>query len=330
MKSKVIILALALVASASSVVAGGAKKKQVQKIPVQTAFKLNSSIDSVSYAGGKAMTQGLVPFIQQQNGVDTAYMAEFVRGFEEAISKSKDPKFTAYAAGLQIASQVERQMLPNMSAQFKDSPDSINKDVFYKGFTDALLKNNSIMSFTTAEKYFRAKMESDKAARTEKLYGANRKAGEDFLAANAKKDSVTVLPDGLQYKVLVKGTGVTPKSTDKVRVKYEGKFIDGTVFDSSYKRGDGTNTFVASQVIKGWTEALTLMPEGSKWQIFVPYSLAYGERDMDKIKPYSALQFTIELVAVNPDEKADAAKVGAQNSKGAKEVKNKEAKKKKK
>src|SRR5574344_2205524 len=129
---KVIILALAVMAGASSVVAGGAKKKQVQKIPVETALKLNSSIDSVSYAAGKAMTQGLVPFIQQQNGVDTAYMADFVRGFKEAVEKSKDPKFTAYATGLQIASQVSRQMLPNMSAQFKDTPDSINKEVFYR------------------------------------------------------------------------------------------------------------------------------------------------------------------------------------------------------
>jgi FKBP-type peptidyl-prolyl cis-trans isomerase FklB len=318
---KVIILALAVMAGASSVVAGGAKKKQVQKIPVETALKLNSSIDSVSYAAGKAMTQGLVPFIQQQNGVDTAYMADFVRGFKEAVEKGKDPKFTAYATGLQIASQVSRQMLPNMSAQFKDTPDSINKEVFYKGFEDALLNNNTLMTSKVAEKYFKEKMEADKAAKTEKLYGANRKAGEDFLAANAKKDSVVVLPDGLQYKILVNGTGASPKETDKVKVKYEGKLIDGTEFDSSYKRGDGTTTFGANQVIKGWTEALTKMQVGSKWQLFIPYKLAYGEREAGQIKPFSALVFTVELVEINPEAKAKV-----ENTANAKDSKTKEAK----
>ena len=318
---KVIILALAVMAGASSVVAGGAKKKQVQKIPVETALKLNSSIDSVSYAAGKAMTQGLVPFIQQQNGVDTAYMADFVRGFKEAVEKGKDPKFTAYATGLQIASQVSRQMLPNMSAQFKDTPDSINKEVFYKGFEDALLNNNTLMTSKVAEKYFKEKMEADKAAKTEKLYGANRKAGEDFLAANAKKDSVVVLPDGLQYKILVNGTGASPKETDKVKVKYEGKLIDGTEFDSSYKRGDGTTTFGANQVIKGWTEALTKMQVGSKWQLFIPYKLAYGEREAGQIKPFSALVFTVELVEINPEAKAKVENTA--NAKAAKNAKKK-------
>lgn len=303
---KVILLALAVMAGASSVVASGAKKKQVQKTPVESVLKLNSSIDSVSYAGGMAMTKGLVPFIQQENGVDTAYMADFVRGFREAIAQGKDPKFTAYAAGLQIASQVSHRMLPNMSEQFKDSPDSINKEMFYKGFENALIKDNTLMTAEIADTYFKARMDADKAAKTEKLYGANRKAGEEFLAANAKKDSVVVLPDGLQYKILVNGTGASPKETDKVKVKYEGKMIDGTEFDSSYKRGDGTTTFGANQVIKGWTEALTKMQVGSKWQLFVPYKLGYGEREAGKIKPFSTLVFTVELVEINPEAKTTA------------------------
>jgi FKBP-type peptidyl-prolyl cis-trans isomerase FklB len=137
-----------------------------------------------------------------------------------------------------------------------------------------------------------------KAEKEEKLYGANRKAGEDFLAANAKQPGVTVLPSGLQYKVLTKGTGEVPKISDEVIVKYEGKLIDGTVFDSSYERKEQTNKFRPSQVIKGWTEALTLMPVGSKWQIFVPQELAYGSREAGKIKPFSALIFTVELVGI--------------------------------
>ena len=132
----------------------------------------------------------------------------------------------------------------------------------------------------------------------EKLYGANRKAGEDFLAENAKKEGVVTLPSGLQYKVLTKGTGEKPQATDRVQVHYEGRLVDGTVFDASKKHGDKPLTFAANQVIKGWTEALCLMPVGSKWELYIPYQLAYGERDMGTIKPYSALIFTVELLGI--------------------------------
>jgi len=114
---------------------------------------------------------------------------------------------------------------------------------------------------------------------------------------------VKTTASGLQYKVLTQGTGETPKKTDKVKVKYEGKLIDGTVFDSSYSRKDSASTFRADQVIKGWTEALTMMPVGSKWQLFIPQELAYGEREAGKIKPFSALIFTVDLVEI---EKAKA------------------------
>lgn len=117
-----------------------------------------------------------------------------------------------------------------------------------------------------------------------------------------------MLPSGLQYKVLVKGDGPVPSMTDKVLVNYEGKLIDGTVFDASSKHGSDPATFRPDQVIKGWTEALTMMPVGSKWQLFIPYNLAYGERQAGQlIKPYSALVFTVELVGIdNPEAKASA------------------------
>lgn len=293
-------------ASASSIVASAQKKKQAQKKPAEAELKLISSTDSVSYAGGVSMTQGLIPFLKQEYGVDSTGMTDFIRGFEDAVRQAKDSKFNAYVAGTQIATQVSKRMLPNMTEQFKDTPDSINKEIFYKGFIDAIHGNHNKMEVEAATAYFKDKMKADKDAKTEKLYGPNRKAGEAFLAANAKKDSVQVLPDGLQYKILVKGTGETPKKTDRVKVKYEGKLIDGKVFDSSYKRGDGTTTFRADQVIKGWTEALTMMPVGSKWQIFIPYKLAYGERDMQEIKPYSALIFTVELVSIEKEVKEAA------------------------
>ena len=109
---------------------------------------------------------------------------------------------------------------------------------------------------------------------------------------------MVVLPSGLQYKVLKAGTGDIPKATETVKVKYEGRLVDGTVFDASSRHGDQPVSFRANQVIKGWTEALTLMPVGSKWTLYIPYELAYGEREQGQIKPFSALIFDVELIDI--------------------------------
>ena len=130
---------------------------------------------------------------------------------------------------------------------------------------------------------------------------AVREAGEAFLAENAKKDGVVVLPSGLQYTVLREGTLRKPKATDSVECHYEGRLIDGTVFDSSYKRGQPA-TFRCNQVIKGWTEALQLMPEGSTWELYIPYDLAYGERGNQSIPPYATLIFKVEVLKVKTPE----------------------------
>ena len=123
--------------------------------------------------------------------------------------------------------------------------------------------------------------------------------GKQWLADNAKKPGVVTLPSGLQYKVITNGTGDKPSATDEVVVKYEGKLIDGTVFDSSYKRTPDTSSFRADQVIAGWTEALQLMAPGSKWELYIPQDLAYGAREMGSIPAYSTLIFTVELLKVN-------------------------------
>lgn len=126
----------------------------------------------------------------------------------------------------------------------------------------------------------------------------NLKEGEAFLAENAKKDGVKVLPSGLQYKVLTSGDGKTPQATDTVKTHYHGTLIDGTVFDSSVDRGEPVS-FPVNQVIPGWTEALQLMKEGDKWQLFVPADLAYAERGAGgKIGPNSTLVFEVELISV--------------------------------
>jgi len=277
---KLYILALALVASASSFA------------------QLRTSSDSVSYAAGMSVTNGLIPFLVQQQQMDTTYMADFVRGFREAV-KGVDPARKAYLTGMSIAQQLNERMLPGVTQEFKDSPDSIIPQQFYEGFAAALLKDATYFTTEKAEQYFMAKREADKAAREEKLYGANRTAGRQFLEENAKKEGVITLPSGLQYKVLVKGDGQVPLSSDRVQVNYEGRLIDGTVFDASKNHGDKPAEFTPTQVIKGWTEALTMMPVGSKWQLYIPSELAYGDRDTGKIKPFSTLIFDIELVGIS-------------------------------
>ena len=297
---KVVILALALVAGASLYPVSAAKKKDKKQpaTPVVEPVRLTTSSDSVSYTAGMNATNGLLSYLIQQQGVDTAYMADFVRGFQEMVNSGADPKIKAYAAGLEIANQVRNRLLPDMVKEFTDSPGSIIANVYYRGFTDAVQKDTTRFTQKTANAFFKEKERKDKVAKEEKLYGPNRDAGESFLAENAKKEGVVTTRSGLQYKVLVKGEGEIPQKTDRVQVNYEGRLVDGTVFDASKKHGDKPMEFRADQVIKGWTEALTMMPVGSKWQIYIPYKLAYGNRNQGEIKPYSALIFDVELVGI--------------------------------
>ena len=153
------------------------------------------------------------------------------------------------------------------------------------------------MTVEQAAQVAQAKMMAIKAKNMEKEYGPNKAAGEKFLAANKKKPGVVTLPSGVQYKVIKEGNGPMPKDTSMVKVNYEGKTIDGKVFDSSFKRGQAVD-LRANQVIKGWTEALVHMPAGSVWEVYIPQQLAYGEREQGQIKPFSVLIFKIELISV--------------------------------
>ena len=296
---KTLLLALAILAGAVSGTAFAAKKKKKEAKEPAEAVRLATSSDTLSYTIGMIMTNGLIPYLQQSEKFDTAYMADFLEGFEKITAAGDDPRLAAYASGMSIATRLKGQMLAGAKSEFTDTPDSVISALVFRGFTDALKGDTTVMKPAAAETVFTAKRKANSAAKTEKLYGANRKAGEQFLAENAKKDSVVTLPSGLQYKVLVKGTGDVPQKTDRVQVNYEGRLVDGTVFDSSSKHGSKPATFRADQVIKGWTEALTMMPVGSKWQLFIPQELAYGERNAGKIKPFSALIFTVELVGID-------------------------------
>ena len=162
------------------------------------------------------------------------------------------------------------------------------------GIKDVLEKNQPQISYQEAQQVL-GKFFSELEA---KIAGEAKAAGEAFLAENAKREGVKVTESGLQYEVLEATIGQKPKATDKVRVHYEGTLIDGTVFDSSYKRGESI-TFALNQVIKGWTEGLQLMSIGSKYKLYLPYQLAYGERGAGaNIPPYAALIFTVELLGI--------------------------------
>ena len=308
---KVVLLALAVVASASFCTVDAKKKKKEEvkaEEPVVVPVELKSGSDSVSYAAGMSVTNGLAAFLKQQHGVDSATMAIFIKSFEEVINAGDSPEAKAKAAGVDIANQLRSRMLPGIKNEFTDSPDSIISTLFYRGFIDALKQDTTHFKQQVAENYFRQKQEVDKKAKEEKLYGPNRDAGIKFLKENAAKEGVITTASGLQYKVLVKGEGEVPQKTDKVLVNYEGRLVDGTVFDASAKHGDKPASFRADQVIKGWTEALTMMPVGSKWQLYIPQELAYGERNMGNIKPYSTLIFDVELVGIDKPKTAEPAK----------------------
>ncbi len=294
---KILLLALAVIASASLTTANAAKKEKKNKkdaTPVET-ITLKTSSDSLSYAAGKFHTDGLVPFLKQRYGVDEKDMNEVIRGIEDMLKQGINNKSKAYATGMQIALMVDENMITYRKREFENYKDSINADLFNKGFIASLKKDDSVLADSIAKDYFSKAADKNKEINNLK----NKEEGEKFLADNAKKEGVVTLSDGLQYKVITEGTGAKPTTTDLVVVKYEGKTIDGKVFDSSYKRNPQTTTFGVTQVIKGWTEALQLMSVGSKWEVYIPYNLAYGERGAGQdIKPYSALVFTVELVDI--------------------------------
>lgn len=260
---------------------------------------LKNGIDSLSYAMGLAQSQNLRMQIKEGNAIDTAYIDEFIKGLNEGAKVGKDKKKFAYIAGLSVGMGISTQGLQQMNSMCfgNDTTQTISLKSFMSGFSAGIKGGKTAFTVEEAQNIAQQKVNELKAKSAIKLYGANKAAGEKFLAANKKKPGVVTLPSGLQYKVIKEGNGPMPKDTSLVKVNYEGKTIDGKVFDSSYKRGDAV-TLRANQVIKGWTEALVRMPVGSVWEVYIPQELAYGEREQAQIKPFSALIFKIELVSL--------------------------------
>ena len=256
---------------------GSAKRKNKKAKKAETVRVDTCSVDTFSYAMGMANTQGLKNYVTSRMNVDTAYMANFIEGFNASLSEAERKKLQAYSAGLQIRQQVEEQVIPGIDKQIagNDSVKTLNRNLFLEGFGKMLAGQPTDMSLQKAEEVAQKQMKYYHDANMERKYGDNRRAGEAFLKANAKKDSVRTLPSGVQYKVLTQGNGEVPTAERKQPA-----------------------TFGCNQVIKGWTEALTQMPVGSKWEIYIPQELGYGSREAGKIPPFSALIFTVELLEI--------------------------------
>lgn len=284
-----------------------------------SAQELKTEADTVSYAAGMTGANGLVQYLDQQFGISKEELPQFVEAFKEYMKKKNERQTIIMTAGYNIAQQIDKGMMPQMKDQYgKD----FNEELALAGFLANVLEDTTCMSPVAAREKVKAKMdeikkikEAEKAAKDK----ATKEEGLEFLKKNAKKKDVKVLPSGLQYKVLKEGKGEIPTKDQTVTVKYEGKLINGTIFDSSYERNPQTTDFKPTQVIKGWTEALTMMPVGSVWELYIPQDLAYGARDTGKIPAYSTLIFKVELISVK-DSPAPAKKAAPQTKKSQAEL----------
>ena len=287
---KIYFLAAMAIAAAGFTACGNSAPKE----------DLKSDVDSLSYAFGIDQGQSVKQYLQQMQ-IDTAYIDEFIKGMNDGAQNADDKKRAAYNAGIGVGMQMNMIIKNQINRQIfgEDSTKSISLKNFMAGFIAGTTgKTGSVkMTAEQAQQIAQAKMMAIKGKNMEKQYGPNKAAGEKWLAENKKKAGVKTLPSGVQYRVIKEGKGAMPQDTSTVVVNYEGKTIDGKVFDSSYKRGEPI-TLKANQVIKGWTDALVHMPVGSVWEVYIPQQLAYGDREQGQIKPFSALIFKIELVKV--------------------------------
>ncbi len=279
MKSLKVLAALAIAAATFSACGNSTPKAN-----------LKTDVDSLSYAIGLAQSQYVRQAIQQGQVIDTTYMDEFVKGINEGANAGDDKKRAAYIMGLQIGQQIATQLVKGVNHEVygNDSTKTISLKNLLAGFVTGATGKKGLMTPEMANQVAQTKMEIIKSKTMMKEYGAN----------NKKKPGVVTLPSGLQYKVIKEGHGAIPTDTTTVTVNYEGRTIDGKIFESSYTNGQGPVTIQPKQFIPGWTQALTRMPAGSVWEVYIPQSLAYGAREAGQIKPFSTLIFKIELIKV--------------------------------
>ena len=213
------------------------------------------------------------------------FLVSQVNAQENLVLKNQKDKIS-YIIGMDIGTNLKKQSI------------DIDSNILAKGVKDALAGTKPLLTEQEIQETMMA-FQKDMMAKQEEIGKKNKKEGEAFLPENKKKEGVKTLPSGLQYKVIKAGTGKKPKLSDTVTAHYRGTLIDGTEFDSSYKRGQPATFPVSGGMIPGWTEALQLMEEGAKWQLFIPSNLAYGEKGAGRdIGPNATLIFEIELISI--------------------------------
>lgn len=256
---------------------------------------LHSYNDSISYAVGRAnAVTGFKEYLSIHFKLDTLNNNIFNKGFEDGYLKREDKEWNAYISGILAAKMVEEQIISEVQSDLGDKI-SLNKYMFYKGLTDLLENKDSIMKDSLAELLYYQLKDYQNKQNAQKY----KNLGEQFLEENATKEHVQITPTGLQYIVTKKGKGKTPVETDRVLVKYEGKTVDGRIFDRSDQYSPMGVLLVVNQTIKGWIEGLKMMKKGAVYDFFIPHTLAYGESGAGKdIPPYSALIYHIELIDI--------------------------------
>lgn len=283
------MLVVALAATLSFSAFAAKKTKKNNKKVAQPVMVKPVSPAEFSYAAGVAQSASLAQFLAQRSGVDSAHIKDFVEGLSKEVSADEAAKLRALLASIDIKKQMP-QIVQSMNQQATGKGDTtyVDATIFLKGLTEGLLKTNSL-SADSATKIEQQQYDYY----TQQLKTRNA----DFLKNYAKQKGVKSTASGLLYKVIKEGDGAMPTDTSEVEVHYEGKLVDGTVFDSSYKRGE-TATFAVNQVIKGWSEAVKLMKVGAEYEVCLPYEIAYGERGTRGIPPCSTLIFKIELKGI--------------------------------
>lgn len=260
---------------------------------------LKTEVDTISYEVGMA-NSAYIGNVLQQNGVDSTYIEEFIDGVKEGIMGASDKKKMARYVGIMFGMQSDMQ-LQGMEQQIfgNDSTQTFNRKNYLAGIINGINKRSNLkvngqpVSPETAGEDANNHIQKLRA----KQFEENKKAGIKFLNENAKKAGVKTLPNGVQYKVLTEGAGEKPKADSQVKIFYEGRLVDGTVFDSNYTQGEPMPC-VPAQMISGFGAALQQMPVGSEWEIYIPYQQAYGEQSTGPIQPCSALIFKVKLVSI--------------------------------
>jgi len=255
---------------------------------------LKTQLDSLNYAFGLANGDGIKNYYIKGDSAQKSIKA-LLDGLNEGMKGKVEKGSTELAdLGTKIGTSLKDQQ---KSGLMGDSTLKVDIKLIKQGLINGLRGSKIQMTPAVAQEYLQKTMMVLQSKKMEKLYGGNKTAGEKFLAENAKKPGVKTTADGLQYEVIKQGNGPLPSDTSKVKVNYHGTLIDGTVFDSSVDRKEPI-VFQVNQVIKGWTEALKMMPVGSKYKLYIPQELAYAGADRGKIKPFSMLIFDVELISI--------------------------------